>query len=62
MQPLSTQQPFLDVVEPLPGTDVAVYPGADHGYTWPGWPNYDEAAATASFASTIALFRQALQD
>ena len=60
MQPLSSHQPFLDVVEPQPGTKVAVYSGADHGYTWPGWPGYDEAAATASFASTLALFREVL--
>lgn len=60
MQPLECHLPFLDAVRPLPGVEVDTYPGADHGYTWPGWPNYDEAAATASFASTIRLFAQAL--
>lgn len=53
MQPLSSHLPFLDAVRSLPGVEVATYPGADHGYIWPGWPSYDEAAATASFASTV---------
>ena len=61
MQPLSLHQPFLDAVGPLDDVEVAVYPGADHGYTWRGWPSYDHAAAEASFASTITLFRRAFE-
>ena len=49
MQPLSSHQPFLDAVTPLPGVQVATYPGADHGYTWPGWPNFNQAAADGRF-------------
>ncbi len=60
MQPLASHLPFLDAVRSLPGVEIATYPGADHGYTWPGWPSYDEAAANASFAATLKLFRQAL--
>ncbi len=62
MQPLASHLPFLDAIRPLPDVEIAVYPGADHGYTWRGWPSYHEAAATASFASTIALFRRAFAD
>lgn len=61
MQPLASHVPFLDAVRPLGDVEIAVYPGADHGYTWRGWPSYDRAAADASFASTVALFRRALQ-
>lgn len=61
MQPLSSHRPFLEAVRSLAGVEIAVYPGADHGYTWRGWPSYDEAAATASFASTVALFRRAFE-
>ena len=60
MQPLAGHRPFLDAVAPLPGVRVATYPGADHGYTWPGWPGYDQAAAEASFQATVALFHAAL--
>ena len=60
MQPLASHLPFLDAVRSLPGVEIATYPGADHGYTWLGRPSYDEAAANASFAATLRLFRQAL--
>ena len=61
MQPLSSHQPFLDAIRSLDGIEVAVYPGADHGYTWRGWPSYHQAAATASFNSTVTIFRHAFQ-
>jgi len=61
MQPLSSHQPFLEAVRSLDDIEVAVYPGADHGYTWRGWPSYHEAAATASFNSTVSLFRRAFE-
>lgn len=61
LQPLSLHQPFLDAVRPLDHVEVAVYPGADHGYAWRGWPSYDEAAAEASFTSTVTLFRRAFE-
>lgn len=61
MQPLSGHRPFLEAVRPLDDVEIAVYPGADHGYTWRGWPSYDRAAANASFASTVALFRRAFE-
>ncbi len=60
MQPLSSHRPFLDAVAELPEVQVETYPGADHGYTWPGWPSYNQAAADASFDATLALFRSGL--
>jgi hypothetical protein len=60
MQPLELHQPFLDAIARRPGVQVATYPGADHGYTWPGWPSFNHAAAEASFEATVALFHNAL--
>lgn len=56
LQPVSLHQPFLDAVAQLPDTDVQIYDGADHGYTWRGWPSYHQVAATDSFARTRAMF------
>jgi carboxymethylenebutenolidase len=60
MQPLAAHRPFLDAVAPLPHVEVEVFPGADHAFTWPDWPNYDENAAEGSFRRTTALFRACL--
>jgi carboxymethylenebutenolidase len=34
MQPLESHKPFVEAVAPLGVVEVAVFPGADHGYTW----------------------------
>lgn len=60
MQPQSKQQPFLDAAAPTGLVDLQVYPGADHGFTWPDHPSYHERAATESFARTTAMFAKAL--
>jgi carboxymethylenebutenolidase len=60
MQPVEQHRPFLDAVAPLPDVEVEVLPGADHGFTWPDWPAYDENAASGCFERTTALFRNAL--
>jgi carboxymethylenebutenolidase len=60
MQPLSSHEPFLQAIATLPGNELATFPGADHGYTWPGWPSFNQPAAEASFDKTVALFRDAL--
>jgi carboxymethylenebutenolidase len=60
MQPIAAHQRFFDAVAPLDHVTIEIFPGADHGYTWPGWPTYDEAAATMSFSRTVALFEQHL--
>ncbi|MFK8023997.1 MAG: dienelactone hydrolase family protein [Ilumatobacter sp.] len=56
IQSIDMHQRFLDAVEPLDHVRVDVLPGADHGYTWPGAPNYDELAATTSWDATTAMF------
>jgi carboxymethylenebutenolidase len=56
VQSIAMHQRFLDAVAPLEHVDVTTYPGADHGYTWPGYPSYDENAAETSWAKPLALF------
>jgi carboxymethylenebutenolidase len=56
VQSIAMHQPFLDAVSDLDHVDVATWPGADHGYTWPGYPTYDEGAAEGSWARTLAMF------
>jgi carboxymethylenebutenolidase len=60
MQPIEAHQPFFDAVEPLPHVELRVFPGADHGFTWPDWPTYDARAASDCFDRTTALFRRHL--
>ena len=56
VQSIAMHQRFLDAVEPLDRVTVEIYEGADHGFTWPGFPNYHEAAATGAWAATTRLF------
>lgn len=56
VQSIAMHQPFLDAVAPLEHVEVATYAGADHGFTWPGTPNYHEAAAETSWTKTLAMF------
>ncbi len=60
VQSIEMHQPFFDAVEPLDHVEVAVFEGADHGYTWPTSPNYHKEAATVSWERTIELFDQHL--
>jgi carboxymethylenebutenolidase len=55
VQSIAMHRPFLDAVAPLDHVEVVTFPGADHGYTWPGYPTYDETAAETSWAKTLAL-------
>lgn len=59
VQSIAMHQRFLDAVEPLDHVRVELFGGADHGYTWPGFPNYHEAAATGSWSATTAMFAAA---
>ncbi len=59
VQSIAMHQPFLDAVAALDQVEVVTFPGADHGFTWPGYPNYDENAAETSWAKTLALFEAA---
>ena len=60
VQSIAMHQPFLDAVADLDHVDVTTYPGADHGFTWPGYPTYDEGAAEGSWAKTSAMLGAAL--
>jgi carboxymethylenebutenolidase len=61
VQSIAMHQPFLDAVAGLDHVEVVTFPGADHGYTWPGYPSYDEAAAETSWTRTLAMFDDTLR-
>ena len=61
VQSIELQQPFFDAVANLDHVEVAIFDGADHGFTWPTSPNYHEEAATVSWAKTTALFASVLK-
>lgn len=60
VQSIAMHQRFLDAVAPLDHVDVTTFPGADHGFTWPGYPTYHEQAAETSWAKTLAMLADAL--
>jgi carboxymethylenebutenolidase len=59
VQSIAMHQRFLDAVAPLDHVRVEIFEGADHGFTWPGFPNYHEVAATGAWAATTAMFAAA---
>ncbi len=59
VQSIAMHQRFLDAVEPLEHVRVDIFDGADHGFTWPGFPNYHEAAATGAWDATTTMFADA---
>lgn len=61
VQSIAMHQQFLDAVADLDHIDVTTYPGADHGYTWPGYPTYHEQAAETSWTKTLAMLDAAFQ-
>jgi len=61
VQSIEMQQQFFDAVEPLDHVEVAIFEGADHGFTWPKAPNYHEEAATTSWEKTTELFARVLK-
>lgn len=53
-------QPFINAVAALGDrAEIDILPGADHGYTWPDAPSYNEAAAEKAWSRTLALFQRA---
>ncbi|MEM7092671.1 MAG: dienelactone hydrolase family protein [Actinomycetota bacterium] len=56
VQSIAMHQPFLDAVANLDHVDVTTFEGADHGFTWPGYPSYHETAAETSWTKTLAMF------
>ena len=61
VQSIEMHQRFFDAVEPLDHVEVEIFEGADHGFTWPDHPTYDEAAAAGCWAKTLALFDRTLR-
>ena len=61
IQPIAVNQPLFDAVDGLDHVTREVFPGADHAYTWPDHPTYDERASTRSWAHTTTLFEQHLR-
>ena len=61
MMSVDSMRPFIDAVSVL-GDRVAidVLPDANHGYTWPDAPSYNESAAERAWSQTLALFITAL--
>ncbi|WP_040491789.1 dienelactone hydrolase family protein [Ilumatobacter nonamiensis] len=59
VQSIEMHQRFLDAVAPLDHVVVEIFEGADHGFTWPGAPNYHEAASNGAWDATTALFARA---
>ncbi|NNF53638.1 MAG: hydrolase [Acidimicrobiales bacterium] len=59
VQSIAMHQKFLDAVAPNPLVDVTIIPGADHGFTWPGYPTYHETAAEISWTKTLAMLAAA---
>ena len=59
VQSIAMHQPFLDAVAPLDNVEVVTFPGADHGFTWPGNATYHETAAETSWTKTLAMFAAA---
>jgi carboxymethylenebutenolidase len=62
MQSPDDNVPFIEAVRSMSGGrgDADIHDGADHGFAVPRSPAYHEAAATASYAKTFALFERAL--
>jgi carboxymethylenebutenolidase len=50
----------IELVRQHHGTDVVVYPDAEHGFMRDGSPNYDEASATDAWKRMLAFFDQHL--
>ncbi len=60
VQSIAMHQRFLDAVADNPAVTVTTFEGADHGYTWPGYPNYHEEAAEVSWSTTLEMLQSAL--
>jgi len=59
VQSIAMHQRFLDAVDPLDHVRVDIFEGADHGFTWPGFPNYHQVASDGCFDTTTAMFATA---
>lgn len=60
VQSIEMHRAYFDAVEPMPNVEVEIFEGADHGFTWPGYPTYHQEASDTCFAATVALFTDRL--
>ena len=44
----------------MPNVKVGIWPGADHGFTWPGYATYNEVASNGCWTTTIGMFERHL--
>ncbi len=57
MMSVASMKPFIQAVSALGDrVTIDILPGADHAYTWPNAPTYNEAAAERAWSQTLALF------
>ena len=61
MMSVASMRPFIEAVSALGDRAVVdILPGADHAYTWPDAPTYNEAAAARAWSQTLTLFDEVL--
>ncbi len=61
MMSVASMQPFIQAVSALGDRAVIdILPEANHGYTWPDSPNYNEAGAEQAWSQTLSLFDNVL--
>jgi carboxymethylenebutenolidase len=60
VQSYALHQRFWDAVSPLAHVEVEIFPGADHGFTWPRYDTYHKVASNTCWNKTTALFERAL--
>lgn len=56
VQSIAMHQRYFDAVEPMENVEIRIFDGADHGFTWPGYPTYHQEASDGCFDATTALF------
>jgi carboxymethylenebutenolidase len=56
VQSIEMHQRYFDAVENSGNVEVKIFDGADHGFTWPGYPSYHQEASDSCFAATLDLF------
>jgi len=59
VQSIEMHRRFLEAVEPLDHVTVDIFPGADHGFTWPEHDTYDQAASDGAWVATTKMFAAA---
>jgi len=61
VQSIAMHQKFLDAVADVDHVEVAIFAGADHGFSWPGYPNFHAEAAETSWSKTLAILESTLR-